>query len=378
MKKTVFKSVVVLSVVLLAVLSMNSCQLGGYDASVSLQDIAESALVYDASRSIETASADVTEHSESPSLDAISRAYDDYASGTKTEEDLGDGRIKITKTWTSWNGIAMKSEVIRLQKPEVTDNNWDVDGKIVDSAATETLYAGDLVNPVSTAQLTITWRKTYDNNVYMFSMLKQGERIKANGDFVRTYTEWDNLKRIVAKRVEYLRIGATVAEKTIRYTYTYLNENTIPDEIRFTVDGVEGYGLVLHISDPRILELYKDRNEDGLDEKCMRIERERDYTTGEYVTTRIRYNADGTEQSRVTVRARIRVVNGEVTLVRTLPNGDTLNITIIETADGYNIDRNGEFYTVTVKDDGSLIIINNTGAWQAVPGADGSWEITQL
>jgi hypothetical protein len=153
---------------------MNSCQLGGYDASVSLQDIAESALVYDASRSIETASADVTEHSESPSLDAISRAYDDYASGTKTEDVLGDGRIKITKTWTSWNGIAMKSEVIRLQKPEVTDNNWDVDGKIVDSAATEILYAGDLVNPVSTAQLTITWRKTYDNNVYMFSMLKQG------------------------------------------------------------------------------------------------------------------------------------------------------------------------------------------------------------
>jgi len=368
MKKNVF-----VFVVFAAVLILVSCDpLLETDITGEVSNITESVLAYDVNKSLELSVVDSSEAAGTSTLDSVSRALEDALPSAKTEEDLGDGRLRITRTWTSWNGIAMKSIMIRMKKPSELDSRWPAD--IVDDKATEELYAGDLFNPIATVKLTITWRKQ-ETNIYIYSILREGERLKLNGDFVRTYTEWDSSARITSRRVEYLRIGETVSAKTIRYTYTYNGTEQVPAEIRFTIDGVEGYGLIISVADPRILELYKNMDDDPEEERFMRIERVRNPETGILETTRIRYNADGTEQARNMVQVRVRVENGVVTVVRELPNGKYHKITITETADGYIVDRNGRVYTVVVNNDSSLLITSASGTWLAVKNADGTWTV---
>ena len=352
------RTVVALAACVLAT-AMYSCDpIVESDPAAYIPDIAESVLAYDMNKSLEVSVVDSSEAAGASTLDFVSRALEDALPSGKTEEDLGDGRIRITRTWTSWNGIGMKSVMTRMKKPAELDTRWPED--IVDTGATEELFAGDLINPVATARLTITWRKE-ETNIYVYSILREGERLKANGDFVTTYTEWDSSLRIMVRKVEYLRVGENVAAKTIRYTYSYNGTEVVPAEIRFTVDGIEGYGLILSVADPRVLELYKNMDDDPEEERFMRIERVRNTETGVLETTRIRYNADGTEQARNMVRVRVRVENGVVTVVRELPNGRYFRITITETADGYSIDRNGTVYTVVVNSDGSLLITCASG-----------------
>ncbi len=353
-----------------------SCSDGGMTAfEAQLADMASAVSAYDLSRSLDAAAE--LDDGIDPTLaaDAAARGTDEFAEATRLVEDLGDGRERITRTWTRWNGVDMKSVAVRMKAPAADDPRW-ADGDIVDAEATEEIWVGDLTRSVSVAELTIAWRNEA-GTVFVATVLREGERIRSNGDFVRTFTERDSLGRVIARRVEYLRIGQTVAEHTITYSYAW-SDGELPDEIRMEVDGVEGYALVLSLRDPRVVEWYRDLDGDGDDELSLRVEKVRDPATGELVISRTPYAADGSAGDTTMVRARIRVEDGKITVVRTREDGSVYRVTVAETAEGYVIDRNGTAFTVVVREDGSLLVTGEVATWLAERSADGSWIVTRL
>ena len=354
--------------------------LGTSDAE--LGDLAASVAAYDISRTLDSAAetgdgmdADLSV-TAGQSDDAVARGLDDYGPSAKTIEDLGNGTERITRTWTRWNGVDMKSVAVRMKKPAAADD-WS-SGSIVDAAATETLYAGDLVNPVSEAELTITWKKAADATVYLYSVVRDGERIKANGDFVKTFTAWDVAHRVASRRVEYLRVGQTVSARSIDYAYTYAGDAIMPSEIRMETEGADGYALILSVADPRIVEWYSDLDGDGDFEKARRVEKVRDPDTRELGITRTAYAADGSETGTSTASARVVVEDGQIRVVRTRADGSVYRVTITETVDGYSIDRNGVVYAVTVDDDGSMTIAGPSASWFAEQDDGGAWIVTRF
>lgn len=354
--------------------------LGATDDSVA--ELAASVAAYDISRTLDSAAE--TEYGLDASLstsagqadDAAARAVDDLAASARTVEDLGDGTERITRTWTRWNGVEMKSVAVRMKKPAAAAARWAA-GDIVDAAAAETLYAGDLVNPVSEASLTITWRND-SGTVFVCSVFRDGERIRANGDFVRTLTEWDADRRVVSKRAEYLRVGQAVSARTIDYTYAYEGDSIVPSEIRMETEGVAGYALILSVVDPRVVEWYRDLDGDGDYEKALRVEKARDMVTRELDITRTAYAVDGSVAGTATVSARVIVEDGQIRVVRTRADGSTYRVIVTETADGYTIDRNGAVYSVTMEDDGSMTIDGSRGSWHVEQDDGGAWVVARL
>lgn len=354
--------------------------LGTSDAEIA--DLAASVAAYDVSRTLDSAAE--TDDGMDASLstvagqsdDAVARGLEEYGPSARTVEDLGDGTERITRTWTRWNGVEMKSVAVRMKKPASDDARW-ASGDIIDDEATETLYAGDLVNPVSEATLTITW-KNDAGTVFVYSVLRDGERIRANGDFVRTFTAWDADRRVVSKRAEYLRVGQTVSARTIDYTYSYEGDSVVPSEIRMEVEGADGYALILSVVDPRVVEWYRDLDGDGDYEKALKVEKVRNLTTRELEITRTAYAADGSVTGTSTVNAKVVVEDGQIRIVRTRADGSAYRVVVTETADGYSIDRNGAVYTVTVAEDGSMTVTGPNGSWFVEQDDGGAWIVTKL
>jgi len=352
---------------------------GGDDA---IAELAASVAAYDVSRTLDAASD--TEAGGEPGLsvaagqadDAVARGLEEYGPSVRTAEDLGDGTERITRTWTRWNGVAMKSVAIRMKAPATDDARW-ASGDIVDEDATETLYAGDLVNPVSEASLTITW-KNEAGTVFVSSVFREGERIRVNGDFVRTFTEWDADRRVVSMRVEYLRVGQTVSARTIEYSYTYIDGVVVPSEIRMEIEGADGYALIFSVVDPRIVEWYRDADGDGDYEKVLKIEKVRNPVTRELEMIRTSYTADGSVAGTSTVSAKVVVEDGQIRIVKTRANGSVYRIAVTETADGYTVDRNGTVYTVAVADDSSMTITADGASWFVEADENGAWVVTRL
>jgi hypothetical protein len=362
-------------------LSAASCTTGFFSTGDdAIAELAASVSAYDVSRTIDDASD--AEAGLEPSLsvaagqadDAVARGLEEYGPSVRTVEDLGDGTERITRTWTRWNGVAMKSVAVRMIKPASDDARW-ASGDIVDEDATETLYAGDLVNPVSEASLTITW-KNEAGTVFVYSVLRDGERIRVNGDFVRTFTMWDADHRVVSRRVEYLRIGQTVSARTIDYSYAYTGDAVVPSEIRMEIEGADGYALILSVADPRIVEWYRDLDGDGDHELALRIEKVRNPVTRELEITRTSYAADGSVAGTSTVSARVVVEEGQIRVVRPRANGSVYRVVVTETADGYTVDRNGTIYDVSIAESGSLTITGPNGSWLAEQDSSGAWVVT--
>ncbi len=359
------------SILAAAVILGSSCSTGMIDTpDDEAAQLAAAVYAYDAARSIDTATAEEDFGSE-----IVARGMQDLG-GERTVVDLGNGRERITRTWTSWNGIAMKSVAERMKAPDAGDARW-ADGDIIDGEAIEELYAGDLERPFSTAGLTVTWRLDAEAGAYVHSVLREGERIRANGDFLRSLTVRDADGRIVSRRVEYLRVGETVAARTLVYAYEY-GEGAEPLSIRVEVEGGEGYALVLSVADPRVIEWYADLDGDGQAERALRVEKTRDTATGEQVILRTRYDAAGAVAGSASVRVRIAVEDGAVKLTRVREDGSVYRVSVEETADGYLVRRGQRTYAVTVGADGSVLIESGSGSWLATPGADGSWTVTAL
>jgi hypothetical protein len=362
---------------LAAVAMTTGCSSGLFGPSdAAIAELAASASAYDVSRSLDTASDSGVdlEQSVAGAVETAVRSVDDLDRALRLVEDLGDGRERITITWTSWNGVSMKRIAERMKAPAAADARW-ASGDIVDAEAMEKLYAGDLANPISTAELTITWSKD-GSTVFVSSVLREGERLRANGDFVNSTVEWDAGHRVVSRRVEYLRVGQTVAARTIVYTYTY-GSGDDPTEIRMDVEGGEGYALILSVVDPRIVEWYRDLDGDGDDEKAMRLEKVRNAGTGTVDITRTVYAADGSVSGTSTVNARIVVEDGQVLVTRTTSSGATYRVTVTETADGYLIQRGSAEYSVVIAEDGSMTISTAGGVWYVTQAGDGSWEVVE-
>jgi hypothetical protein len=229
----------------------------------------------------------------------------------------------------------------------------------------------------SEASLTITW-KNEAGTVFAYSVLRDGERMRVNGDFVRTFTAWDADRRVVSKRVEYLRIGQAVSARTIDYSYAYAGDAVVPSEIRMEIEGADGYALILSVVDPRIVEWYRDVDGDGDYEKALRVEKVRNPVTRELEITRTSYAADGSVAGTSTVSARVVVEDGQVRVVRTRANGSVYRVVVTETADGYTVDRNGTVYSVTVADDGSMTISADGASWFVEADENGAWVVVRL
>lgn len=368
--KTVFIAAV-------SALSAASCTTGFFGADDDeISELAASVAAYDVSRAIDGASDDEAGVEPSLSVDAAYRGAEDLSASARLVEDLGDGIVRVTHEWTRWNGMAMKRVAVRMGEPAADDARWAA-GDIVDEDATEALYAGDLINPVSEASLTITW-KNEAGTVFVYSVLRDGERIRVNGDFVRTFTMRDADRRVVSRRVEYLRIGQTVSARTIDYSYTYRGDAVVPSEIRMEIEGADGYALILSAADPRIVEWYRDADGDGDYEKALRVEKVRNPVTRELEITRTAYAADGSIAGTSSVSARVVVEDGQIRIVRTRANGSLYRVVVTETADGYTVDRNGTVYTVAVADDGSMTITADGASWFADQDENGAWVVTGL
>lgn len=358
-------------------LSAASCTTGFFGAGDdAIAELAASVAAYDVSRTLDAASD--TEAGVEPGLssDAAYRGIEDLSASARLVEDLGDGTVRVTREWVRWNGVAMKRVAVRMKEPALDDIRW-ASGNIVDADATEELYMADLANPVSSARLTITWKKV-DATVFVYSLLRDGERLRVNGDFVKTFTEWNADERIVNRRVEYLRIGASVAARTVTYAYTYEAGNVEPVQIRMAVDGVDGYALVLSVADPRIMEWYRDVDGNGTVEKVLRIEKTRDPDSRELQISRTTYAADGSILSTTSTTAKVTVVDGVIKVVRTRANGTVYRISVAETADGYSVDRNGTIYTIAVAEDGSMTITADGASWFVEADENGAWVVTRL
>lgn len=334
-------------------------------------ELAAAVYAYDAARWMDTATAD----EDSGGGELAARGMQDLG-GERTFEELGDGRERITRTWTSWNGIAMKSVAERMKAPAADDERWAA-GDIVDDEAFEELYAGDLERPFSSAELTISWRLDAGTGPYAYQVFREGERIRANGDFVSSFTIRGADGRIRSRRVEYLRVGEMVAARTLIYSYEYA-EGAAPVSIRVEVEGEEGYAVVLSAADPRVIEWYNDLDGDGEAERALRVERTRDLATGELLILRTRYGADGAVIGSDSVRVRIRVEDGAVKLTRVRDDGSVYRVSIEETADGYLVRRGQRSYLATIGADGSVLIESGSGSWLASPVADGSWTVSAL
>lgn len=355
-----------------AVVLAASCSTGMIGPQdVELAGLASAVYAYDAARSMDSATAD----EDFGGGELVARGMQDLG-GERTIEDLGNGRERITRTWTSWNGIAMKSVAERMKAPDAGDERWAA-GDIVDDEAFEELYAGDLDRPFSEAELTVTWRLDDGNSPYAYRILREGERIRVNGDFIRSLTERDADGRIVSRRVEYLRIGETAAARTLMYSYEY-DDGVEPVSIRVDVEGGSGYALILSVADPRIIEWYSDLDGDGEAERAFRVEKTREPATGEQLISRTRYDAEGAVVSEDAVRVRIRVEDGVVKVTRLREDGSVYRVSIEETAEGYIVIRGQRSYIGTMGEDGSVLIESGSGSWLASPGADGSWTVTSL
>lgn len=89
------KNVLVFAVFAAALILVSCDPLLETDITGEVSNITESVLAYDANKSLEISIVDSSETTGTSTLDSVSRALEDTLSSTKTEEDLGDGRLKL-------------------------------------------------------------------------------------------------------------------------------------------------------------------------------------------------------------------------------------------------------------------------------------------
>lgn len=292
-------------------------------------------------------------------IDALVRSGEDIV-----VEDLGDGTVKVTRTWSVDDETTIKNVVVRPTKPLASDTGF-VNGELTQNGSEQRF-----VNDVKTADMTVTivW-KLENESVYRYRLAREGEKFKLNGAFTaNTVSEWDSLGALVSKTVSYVKpnLDGIPTVRTFTFTEVEIDGQTWR---KIVSSDQAGYAIIKSTS-PRIVEYYED---DGM--LRLVVTHERVAGSG-IVITREYWNNDSLVRT-VTGSMRVSTTDGVITMKRSI--GDkTFIATLEETDTGYLVTRDGVGYSVTFNADGTVTVQTDTSAWLVEYAADGSAVVTAL
>ncbi len=281
-----------------------------------------------------------------------------------TVEDLGDGTVRITRTWSIDDDEVVKNVVVRPVKPKADDPLF-TNGELSQSGS-EQRFVNDV--KISDMTLTIVW-KTDGTDAYRYHLVREGEKFKLNGAFTaRTDSEWDASGALVQETVSYVKTDADGSPVARTFVFTEVTIDGIAYRKIVSSDR-DGWAIVKS-RNPRVVEYY-----DASGEKRLVVTHERVPLSGIAITRD--YWKDGVLVRTESGTMRVSTSGGVMTMKKTV-GGVTVTAAIEETGSGYTVTRNGVSYAVTFNPDGTVTVRTSSASFLVTFLANGETTITEL
>ena len=284
-----------------------------------------------------------------------------------TPGDPTDDTITVTRIRTEWNGLTTRHVVTRPPRPTVAnawDSVWDLDLRYRQEGSIA-VYLGDFTAPHRSGTTSALWEKR--SEVVLVELTNSVEHLDGSGAVIEAVVTIDpETGRRSRTETRYRVVGQDTVVVSVSTSEETIDANTGESVHRVVSDRREGYALVRHRDDSRIIEFYD--NNDVLE---VVVTQTRNETTGRLEVRRDFY-LEGEIVRSVEGSVRYLLEDGVLTIVRERADGVSRTVTVTESERGFTIVRDGVTYTVVVEN-GTMTIEFDRGIFTVQRATNGEW-----